>query len=537
MQLSRTYATAALAALSLGLYGCGGADAPSVPVVRTPVAIVVNTSPSASAAAGTSAGSFAVKVIDFSGLPVSGVSVAFSVTGAVSAAPATATTDASGVATTQVTAGTISGVASVTATVSGIAPSSTPLQVTPGPATRIAVTPKTVRLVFVGDSARVTAAGQDQYGNATQAGAITYSVVDATLLSVDASGLVRVLRQGGTTGVVAVSAAKADTSVVTVLPVGSTYCTGLVATTTMAVGDVQTFSGVQYGCLGGTASGAEFVITTFNSATDQINSLSASVIGNGLATPPSTSLLPPTTTSASRIPITASATSGPTLDRDFHLKLLEQARERARAAGARASGSSQLSASRLNSSTGISRAVGAIPATVNVGDILTVNVSANGCSTPLNHGLRVAAVGTKSIVLADTLNPSGGFADADYQRFAARFDTLIYPMDVGAFGAPSDIDGNGRVAIIFTLSVNQLTPSGSSSYVGGFFNPRDLFARVDPVNGNCPGSNVGEMFWLIPSRPAPSRTSSSTSSMPGADCTSTTPLLALRAKTSGSTKD
>jgi hypothetical protein len=101
-------------------------------------------------------------------------------------------------------------------------------------------------------------------------------------------------------------------------------------------------------------------------------------------------------------------------------------------------------------------------------------------------------------VLADTLNPSGGFIAADYQRFAARFDTLVYPLDVANFGAPADIDQNKKIILLFTEAVNELTPRNSTSYVGGFFFGRDLFPVNDtPDFQGCRGSNFGELFYLL----------------------------------------
>ena len=497
--LSRTCAFAALASLSVALNGCGGGgtDAPLPPVPSAPAAIAVQTSPSSSATVGTSAGTFSVKVIDNLGLAVPNVSVAFTTTGTVTVAPATTTTDAAGLATTQVTAGTVAGSVSVTATATGVAPSTVPFQLIAGAATKVLITPKTVRLVYIGDSARVTATGQDQYGNVAPPGSIVFAAVDPTLVSVDATGMVKVLKQGGTTGVTATSATKADTSAVTVLAAGSSYCTGLVASTPLAVGGVATFSGSQYGCVDGGAAGAEFVLTAFNSSTDQTGSLSASVVGTGLATPPSTSIVPPSTVSAMRA-AGSGTPSSPTIDRDFHLSLLQAARDRA-LSGIGVSPAARVAGSRMSTSTGISRSSGSIPSVVNVGDIITVNVSASGCGSPLNHGLRVAAVGVKSIVLADTLNPAGGFTDTDYQKFAARFDTLIYPLDVGAFGTPTDIDSNGKIGILFTRAVNELTAQSSSSFVGGFFFSRDLFpkATTTQFGAGCTGSNEGEMFYML----------------------------------------
>ena len=109
-------------------------------------------------------------------------------------------------------------------------------------------------------------------------------------------------------------------------------------------------------------------------------------------------------------------------------------------------------------------AVPSLPTSVAVGDLVTINVNAiDPCTNPIRHPARVVAIGTKALILNDTLNPKPGFTTVDYQRYAARFDTLIYPMDATTFGEPTDIDKNGRIAIVFTRAVNELTPRGSSS--------------------------------------------------------------------------
>jgi hypothetical protein len=133
-----------------------------------------------------------------------------------------------------------------------------------------------------------------------------------------------------------------------------------------------------------------------------------------------------------------------------------------------------------------------------VGDIVTVNVASSACDSVVTRAARVVAIGSQSIVLSDTLNPSGGFTLTDYQRFAARFDTLVYPLDVTNFGAPADIDQNGKIVLLFTTAVNALTPRNSTSYVGGFFFERDLFPVADtPDFQGCKGSNFGELFYLL----------------------------------------
>ena len=140
-----------------------------------------------------------------------------------------------------------------------------------------------------------------------------------------------------------------------------------------------------------------------------------------------------------------------------------------------------------------------LPISLEVGDYVRLNVNAEeNCTNGVYHIARVEAIGEKSMILADTLNPAGGFTTADYQRYAAKFDTLVYPIDEGAFGAPTDIDNNGRVGIIFTRAVNELTPRGSSQYVGGFTYSRDLFPKVANARADaCATSNQGEYFYAL----------------------------------------
>ncbi|MDB4890212.1 MAG: Peptidase hyicolysin, partial [Gemmatimonadetes bacterium] len=105
---------------------------------------------------------------------------------------------------------------------------------------------------------------------------------------------------------------------------------------------------------------------------------------------------------------------------------------------------------------------------LNLGDLVKLNVNGDeACSGAVYHTARVVAISSKAIILNDTLNPKNGFSTADYQRFATRFDTLVYPLDVANFGEPLDIDKNGHIAIVFTRAVNELTPARANSYVGG----------------------------------------------------------------------
>lgn len=98
-------------------------------------------------------------------------------------------------------------------------------------------------------------------------------------------------------------------------------------------------------------------------------------------------------------------------------------------------------------------------------------------------------VSAQAVLYVDEAAPAGGFRDGDLQAFATTFDSVIHPTVTGAFGAPSDLDGNERVVILFTPVVNRLTSPGSEGFVGGFFYGLDLMNRE--------GSNQGEIFYAL----------------------------------------
>jgi hypothetical protein len=137
-----------------------------------------------------------------------------------------------------------------------------------------------------------------------------------------------------------------------------------------------------------------------------------------------------------------------------------------------------------------------VPASV--GSAVTLNGSENACTSPNNRSAHVVAVSNRAIVVADDANPSGGFTNAEYASIAATFDTLVDPLDRSAFGDPTDIDGNGRIILFYTRTVNELTPAKSEGVIEGFFNPRDLFPPQSSATlQGCAGSNFAEMFYLI----------------------------------------
>ncbi len=109
----------------------------------------------------------------------------------------------------------------------------------------------------------------------------------------------------------------------------------------------------------------------------------------------------------------------------------------------------------------------------------------------------VKAISAHAIIYQDLSAPANGFSTADFQKLGASFDNPIYDADVAAFGSPSDIDANGKVIILLSPVVNELTPRNASGFISGFFFGCDL-----QTTSQCSGTNQSEMFYLIVPDPA-----------------------------------
>ncbi|MFL5575204.1 MAG: hypothetical protein ACJ79S_04475 [Gemmatimonadaceae bacterium] len=137
----------------------------------------------------------------------------------------------------------------------------------------------------------------------------------------------------------------------------------------------------------------------------------------------------------------------------------------------------------------------AIPA---IGETIPFRVPREGdkpCDNFDSISAVVKAVGQKAIVVQDVAAPANGFADADFAAIASEFDNLIYPVDTDYFGAPTDIDQNGRVFILFTPLINKLTPRTAKGLFAGFFFAGDFYPRTGTPS--CTESNLSEVFYLL----------------------------------------
>ena len=112
----------------------------------------------------------------------------------------------------------------------------------------------------------------------------------------------------------------------------------------------------------------------------------------------------------------------------------------------------------------------------------------------------LAYAGTNILVYVDVQSPTNGFTPDQLIAFSKLFDETLYPLDIAAFGNPSDIDGNQHVIMLLTPIVNALVTKAAcetGGYVGGFFDGFDLVS-------NSVDSNHGEVFYAVVPDPSAS---------------------------------
>ena len=147
------------------------------------------------------------------------------------------------------------------------------------------------------------------------------------------------------------------------------------------------------------------------------------------------------------------------------------------------------SLSRLSAGPQMASGPAAIPASVSVGEMLSINVpdiNGNLCiAAPTTITVEVKHIGAKGVWLEDVANPATGFSAADYQSLSDQLDNPIFDTDVAEFGSPTDLDSNGKIGIVVTQEVNKVSAS-----LLGFVSGGDLL----PV-ASCAASNVAELYY------------------------------------------
>ncbi|HYC52817.1 MAG TPA: hypothetical protein VEB19_17010 [Gemmatimonadaceae bacterium] len=436
----------------------------------------------ANGVAGSSVGVFTVRVSDAAARPMSGVLVTFAASlGSAQTSPPADTTRADGTVSTAVALGTMPGGNQVSALVTGLPEvRSNVVAATVGGAATVTVSQRVVRITPALDSLPISATARDAFGNVIP-GAITWTSRNPALVTpspaTNITIFARAMSRPGRTWIVASAGAASDSILVAVQEPGSSPCAFVTSPIVLAVGESLAMETTGLACVRADASAEYGVIAHYNSPVSSATTTVA-LAAFGVVPPP-----------PAGAPATAALSSSGERDPQFETALRQR---EAAALASHVPGARAWQAMRQKSS------MAALAAVSREGDVLNVNVNAfDFCSKPTTRTARVMAITSGTIMLEDISNPAGGFSAAEYREMAAAMDTLVLPVDTLAFGAPSDVDNNGRIGVLFTRAVNELTPRNSASgIVLGFFYGRDLLPRSSPF-GSCPGSNVGEMFYVL----------------------------------------
>lgn len=387
--------------------------------------------------------------------------------------PTRASVSSSGLVT-----GIATGVVTVTATSEGKTATATITVGVPSVST-VTVAPSTGSLI-VGGTLTLTASALDANGNILTGRVFTWTSSNLNIVSGTFTGNV-LSAQGvsaGTATVTATSEGKSGSSVITVT--SSAQVCSSASALQLSVGQVVMLTAAQKAslCLGLNATSSEYVLIPFNNSTVAANTVPLTVTGTNT----SAIFAPPLASDQSKNGLAGLDRSAPSLTRSSDWAIRE--RERRDLAHVFSTRGALVRSNLTN-----------ISPTPAVGSIVQLNASSSGnlCTAPKQlHPARVVAVLPHTIVLIDTLAPAGGYTNAELTAFGIAFDTLGYGLDTLNFGAPTDVDANGRVAIFFTPGVNQQAqPAGGVTL--GYFTARDLFPATA---SGCIASNEGEMFYI-----------------------------------------
>lgn len=403
--------------------------------------------------------------------------------------PITWSTGSTAIATVNVN-GVVTGVGAGTTDViatSGTRQGKATITVIPVPVASVVVTPAT-NLISVGETKQLTATPQDTNANVLTGRTTAWSSSDPTKVAVSSTGVVTGVAAGSAT-ITATVEGKTGTAEV-IVAASSATCTSATALQ-LAVGAMRVLSAEEKlsFCVGNSASASEYVLIPFHASSVAASTASlrftptkTTVLQSGA----STSLSP-----SGAVPFTFDSQN---LAASLAVEAEFRKREKRDLAGISFARVRQ-AARQPAAQRGMSRILG-VPANPTVGSIVDVNASVSGnlcTSVRQTRGARVAAVFPHTIVLIDTLAPAGGYTTEELASFGQQFDTLGYDLGVANFGAPSDIDNDGRITILFTPTINAV-PVAPGAVVGGLFTARDLFPVSFP-GGGCSASNAGEMFY------------------------------------------
>lgn len=95
------------------------------------------------------------------------------------------------------------------------------------------------------------------------------------------------------------------------------------------------------------------------------------------------------------------------------------------------------------------------------------------------------AVAYADVAMVDSM----AFTAADVQAMLDTFSAITYPKVTEVFGKPSDVDGDGKVLLLFTPLVDKV------GGISGFYRSQSLFARIEGGDGN-----KADMMYISPTQ-------------------------------------
>jgi len=339
----------------------------------------------------------------------------------------------------------------------------------------------------VGETMTATAVLYNSKGDSVPSKKPTWSTSSATIATVDQNGVITAVAPGSVT--ITASADKAKSTLPLIVDVDR-----CVNPLSLAVGQVSIQSGPK-------------AVSCITIAAATTASQLLFITANATPTPNDTQKISVSFLSGTSASVASGVAGGVSLEMrqvakslevrdaiESHIRQAEGRIVRAMPAGRIA----QAAAERATS--GASASV--LAAAVGVGDTITYRVPNVLVNDLCNNFTTVRAVVksvSKKAQIALDVNAPNGFTTPDFNAIAAEFDDLTFKTDTSWFGAPTDINKDGRITILYTPEVNKFTPKGQNTYIGGFFWGGDLFTKADyqMVNMTCPQTNEQEIFYLL----------------------------------------
>ncbi|MEP7382319.1 MAG: Ig-like domain-containing protein [Gemmatimonadota bacterium] len=368
---------------------------------------------------------------------------------------------------------------------------------TPGPVASVSVAAVTSTMI-AGATQQLTAKLYDKDGKLVTTSSVTWSATPVSVATISATGLLTAVGPG--TATVTASSGLLSKSVEIV--VEADPCTTPI---TMRVGEVRSFTGgatVACVSLAPSTGNSDYVIIGANTRPTQDDLLAYSI---STVTPAAS--IASSIAQASTVTASALAPGGPTqaLVEERETAQVEALHERLRSYERAALTPIVHSVALQHAQETFARlAPTALSAIAAIGDTLTIrvpnlNTGKDICKDNIPVRAVVRAVSARATIIEDVNAPAAGFTIADYNAIAAEFDNLIFPTDTSWFGAPTDINNDGRISILLTPEVNKLTPAGSTGFTAGFFFGSDLIKKSEyPTTNECRNqTNEQEIFYVL----------------------------------------